>query len=171
MRLVHWLESSNTSVALGEESTVPSVHMDGTQRTSMDVDHPVTIPVPVRFRDLDPLGHVNNAVHASYIEEARVAYFKRVLDIDLDTVGTVVASLSIDYRQPIELGDELVVEIRVPKIGTTSLTTEYELRADGDVVATATVVQVLYDYEEDEPTPIPDDWRSTIERFEDHDTE
>jgi acyl-CoA thioester hydrolase len=137
----------------------------------MDVDHPFTIPVPVRFRDLDPLGHVNNAVHASYIEEARVAYFKQLLDVDLDTVGTVVASLSIEYRQSIELGDELVVEIRVPEIGTTSLTTAYELRVDGEIVATATVVQVLYDYEESEPTPIPDDWRARIEAFEGHDTE
>jgi len=137
----------------------------------MDVDYPFTIPVPVRFRDLDPLGHVNNAVHASYIEEARVAYFKQLLDVDLDTVGTVVASLSVDYRQPIELGDELVVEITVPAIGTTSLTTEYELRVEEVVVAEATVVQVLYDYETSEPTAIPDEWRAKIESFEGHDTE
>lgn len=137
----------------------------------MDVDHPFTVPVPVRFRDLDPLGHVNNAVHASYIEEARVAYFKQLLDVDLDTVGTVVASLSVDYRQPIELGDDLIVEITIPEIGTTSLTTEYELRVEEVVVAEATVVQVLYDYETGEPTEIPDAWRSTIGSFEGHDTE
>jgi len=37
--------------------------MTGTRPIGMDTDHPFTIPVPVRFRDLDPLGHVNNAVH------------------------------------------------------------------------------------------------------------
>lgn len=145
--------------------------MTGTRPIGMDTDHPFTIPVPVRFRDLDPLGHVNNAVHASYIEEARVAYFKSLLDVDLDTVGTVVASLSIDYRRPIELGDKLLVEITVPEIGTTSLTTEYELRVDAEIVATARVVQVLYDDERGEPTPIPDEWRSTVEAFENRGTD
>jgi acyl-CoA thioester hydrolase len=135
----------------------------------MDIDHPFTTTVPVRYRDLDPMGHVNNAVHATYIEEARVAYFKSVLGVDLDTVETVVVSLSIDYNQPITLNDELVVEVTVPHIGTTSVSTAYELRVDGTVVATATVVQVLYDSEQEAPTPIPDDWRSRLAAFEKHD--
>lgn len=134
----------------------------------MDVDHPFTTTVPVRYRDLDPLGHVNNAVHTSYMEEGRVEYFKSVLGVDLATVDTVIASQSIDYRIPIELDDEVVVEVRVPEIGTTSLPTEYELRVDGDVVATGSVVQVVYDREAGKPKPVPDDWRSTIEAFEGH---
>lgn len=134
----------------------------------MTVDYPFTTAVPVRFRDLDPLGHVNNAVHVSYIEEARVAYFKQLFDVELDSTGTVVASLSIDYRQRIELGDTLVVEMTVSEIGTTSLRTEYELRVDGEVAATASVVMVFYDYEDNEPTPIPDEWRSALAAFEGH---
>jgi len=137
----------------------------------MNVDHPFTTPVSVRFRDIDAFGHVNNAVHVSYIEEARVAYFEQVLDVDLGSVGTVVASLSVDYRQPIELDDELVVETTVPELGTTSLTLDHELRVDGEVAATATVVMVVYDYEEDAPRPIPESWRSTIADFEGHATE
>jgi len=134
----------------------------------MDVDHPFTTTVPVRYRDLDPLGHVNNVVHASYMEEGRVDYFKSLLGVDLATVDTVVASQSIDYRTPIELGDEVVVEVRVEDLGTTSLPTEYELRVDESVVATGSVVQVVYDGEAGEPKPIPDGWRSTIEAFEGH---
>ncbi|MEA1931158.1 MAG: thioesterase family protein [Euryarchaeota archaeon] len=137
----------------------------------MDIDHPFTTPVSVRFRDIDAFGHVNNAVHVSYIEEARVAYFEQVLGVDLGSVGTVVASLSVDYRQPIELDDEVVVETTVPEIGTTSLTLDHELRVDGEIVATATVVLVQYDYEADEPVAIPDAWRSTIAAFEGHATE
>lgn len=136
---------------------------------SNDIDHPFTTSVPVRYRDLDPMGHVNNAVYATYIEEARVAYFKSVLGLGLDTVETVVVSLSIEYNQPITLDDELVVEVTVPEIGTTSVSTAYELRVDGDVVATATVVQVLYDSQQEAPTPIPDNWRSTLAAFENHD--
>jgi|AntDeeMetageno51_2_1112566.scaffolds.fasta_scaffold00116_18 acyl-CoA thioester hydrolase len=145
--------------------------MDGLPRECMDLDHPFTTPVQVRFRDIDAFGHVNNAVHVSYIEAARVAYFEQVLGVDLGSVGTAVASLSVDYRQPIELDDELVVETTVPEIGTTSLTLDHELRVDGTVAATATVVLVQYDYEADEPVPIPESWRSTIADFEGHATE
>ena len=126
---------------------------------------------PVRFRDLDAFGHVNNAVHASYIEEARVAYFEEVVGVDLAAVGTVVASLSIDYHRPIELGDELAVETRVSEIGTTSLTLAHDLRVGGEVVSTASVVLVGYDYAADEPVAVPDAWRSAITDFEGHETE
>ena len=137
----------------------------------MDVDHPHRTSVAVRYRDLDSFGHVNNAVHVSYIEEARLAYFAQVLGVDLGAVGTVVASLAVDYHQPIELDGEPVVETRVSEIGTTSLTLDHELRVDGETAATATVVLVRYDYERDEPTPLPESWRSRIVDFEGHMTE
>ena len=137
----------------------------------MDVDHPFTTPVAVRFRDLDSFGHVNTGVYVSYIEEARLDYFEQLPGVDLSSVGTVVASLSVDYHQPIELDDELVVETRVSEIGTTSLTLDHELRVDGAVVATATVILVHYDYEADEPVSIPEAWRSTIADFEGHESE
>src|SRR6056297_175332 len=145
--------------------------MARTQGAYMDVDHPFRTPVSVRFRDIDAFGHVNNAVHVSYIEEARVAYFQQVLGVDLGSVGTAVASLSVDYCQPVELADELVVETTVAEIGTTSLRLDHELRVGGTVAATATVVLVHYDYEADEPVPVPEAWRSTVVDFEGHATE
>jgi acyl-CoA thioester hydrolase len=81
-----------------------------------------------------------------------------------------VASLSVDYRHPIELDDDLVVETRISEVGTTSLTLDHELRVDDTVVATATVVLVRYDYAADESVPIPEAWRSTINSFEGHTT-
>ena len=137
----------------------------------MDVDHPFTTPVAVRFRDLDSFGHVNTGVYVSYIEEARLDYFAQVLGVDLNSVGTVVASLSVDYRQPIELDDDLVVETRASELGTTSLTLDHELRVDGETAAIATVVLVRYDYEADEPVSISEMWRSAIVDFEGHATE
>ena len=127
---------------------------------------PFVTRLPVRFRDLDAFGHVNTAVHASYIEEARIAYFEQVVGVDLASVGTVVASLSVDYRQPVEFGDDLAVETVVSEIGTTSLTLDHELRVSGETVSTATIVLVHYDYESDEPEPVPDAWRSAIADFE-----
>jgi len=146
----------------------PSVHMASTRDGYMTVDFRFRTPVAVRFRDLDSFGHVNTGVYVSYIEEARLDYFSQVLGVDLSSVGTVVASLSVDYRRPIELDDELVVETRISEIGTTSLTLAHELRVDGETAATASVVLVHYDYEADESVAVPEAWRSTIVDFEDH---
>ncbi len=132
----------------------------------MAVEHPFTTSIPVQYRDLDPMGHVNNAVYGTYLEEARIAYVEQLLGLDLSAVGSVVASLSIDYAQPIVHGETVTVEVTVPRLGTSSIPMAYELRVDGDVVAEATSVQVLYDLETETPREIPDEWREEIESFE-----
>mgnify|MGYP003489564718 CR=1 FL=1 len=61
----------------------------------------------VRFRDLDPLGHVNNAVFLSYMELARIRYFQRISPDWLEEGHFVVARMEVDYLRPILLGDEV----------------------------------------------------------------
>src|SRR5512135_179026 len=59
-------------------------------------------PVAVRFKDLDAMGHVNNAVYATYFEEARAAFARQVLGLTrLDDFDFVVARLEIDFRRPV----------------------------------------------------------------------
>ena len=134
--------------------------------TTYRMDHPFTTVVDVRYRDLDPLGHVNHAVHVSYLEVARVEYFEQILDVDLTAVETAIASVDIAYHRPITPDGQLVVEMQVTDIGTTSLTTEAELRVDGEQAASATVVMVNYDREKRAAQPIPDAWREAITAFE-----
>jgi len=122
----------------------------------MSHDHPFRTTVPVRYRDLDPLGHVNHAVHVSYLEAARVEYFEQILDVDLTAVETAIASVDISYHHPITPAGELVVEMQVTEIGTTSLTTGAELTLDGERAASATVVLVNYDREQGTAQTIPD---------------
>jgi acyl-CoA thioester hydrolase len=124
-----------------------------------------TTEVPVRFRDIDAMGHVNNAVYATYLEQARTDYFRDVLDADLSTVATVLASVSIQFRRPVELGDGAVaVEVDVPELGESSVPMTYEIRAEGDVVAEAESVQVAVD-EEGSSRPIPEAYREAIEAY------
>ena len=125
--------------------------------------------IDVRYRDIDAMGHVNNAVYASYLEQARIDYFQHLLGVDLSSVGVVLASLSIDYERPIELPDGPVrVELDVPRIGDSSIPMEYELyRADGELVATGETVQVAFDKEAQKPTSIPEPWREAITEFHD----
>jgi acyl-CoA thioester hydrolase len=125
--------------------------------------------IGVRYRDIDAMGHVNNAVYASYLEQARIDYFHDLLGVDLSTVGAVLASLSVDYERSIELQDGPVrVELDVPRLGDSSIPMEYALyRADGALAATGETVQVVFDKEAQASTSIPESWREAITEFHD----
>lgn len=117
----------------------------------------------VRFRDLDPLGHVNNAVYASYCEQARIEFLREVFE--MEEMNIVLANIEIDYRRPIEGLGELTVGLDVTEVGNSSFEMSYELRFDGEVVATASTVLVVIDPETRKPTRVPDEWRETVEEL------
>jgi acyl-CoA thioester hydrolase len=120
----------------------------------------------VRFRDLDMMGHLNNAVYATYLEQARVEYIEDVVEQPLMEIGAVVADLHLDFERPIDWGDDVVVAVRADELGTSSIPLEYEIRVDGDVAATAETLMVTFDPEAGEPRPIPDAWRERIQAHE-----
>ncbi len=100
----------------------------------------------VRFRDLDAMGHVNNAVYATYLEQARVDYYADVLGVGLDDIDTVLVNLEIDYRHEVVLDDETVtIAMGVRAIGESSVVVGYEVRAGDRVAATAETTQVYVD--------------------------
>ncbi|WP_049925387.1 acyl-CoA thioesterase [Halopiger goleimassiliensis] len=119
--------------------------------------------IDVRLRDVDFMGHVNNAVYATYLEEAREAYFADVLGVSLTDVETVLVSLSIEYDRPIEADENVTIALEVSELGTSSVPMTYEVRADGETAATARTVQVLVDPETGDSRPLPSEWRSRIE--------
>ncbi|WP_435154618.1 acyl-CoA thioesterase [Haladaptatus sp. DFWS20] len=121
-----------------------------------------TTEVETRYRDFDTMGHVNNAVYATYLEQARLNYFRDVIGVQLDEISGVVAHLEIDYRRSITPDDEVTVAMRVPELGDSSITMEYEIRAGDDVAATAEVVQVAIDPDTGEPTAISSELRDRI---------
>ncbi|ADD05976.1 thioesterase domain protein [Natrialba magadii ATCC 43099] len=125
-----------------------------------------TTEVPVRFRDLDPLDHVNNAVHATYIETARTEYLEAVLDIPQDEVSFVIANLELTYKRPITIDDEPVVALEVTELGESSCTMAYEIRTGDEVATTAETTMVQIDPETGRPAPIPDAIREQVREFE-----
>ncbi len=122
--------------------------------------------VPVRFRDLDPMGRVHNAVVLVYVEEARTRYFQEVVGERLEQTDGALVHQEIDYTGPIELEDAVTVRYRVSKVGGSSLTTVFEVRTDDDVAADGEVVHVVLD-EAGVPRAVPDAWRERIVAFED----
>jgi acyl-CoA thioester hydrolase len=120
---------------------------------------------PVRFRDLDGMGHVNNAVFSTYLEQARLAWFsqERFAAVDELPLGDVIlARTEIDFRSPVQAGETVEVAVRPARVGTKSFELAYELRAAGRLVAEAKSVLVGYDYRRGESTPIPDRWKRRL---------
>ena len=117
----------------------------------------------VRFRDCDPMGHANNAVYLTYLEQARFAHWREVWGFDFerlpkDTPGVILARAEIDYRVPAKYGDVLEIRIGLEKIGRTSFTYVYEVvDQEGRLVANARSVQVMYDYSVGKPVPISEE--------------
>lgn len=64
----------------------------------------------VRYRDLDPRGHVNHVVYVSYMEQAKGAFLREVVGVALDEVNTVVRSLDVEYERSIESDQQVTVD-------------------------------------------------------------
>ncbi|MDQ3867794.1 MAG: acyl-CoA thioesterase [Actinomycetota bacterium] len=121
----------------------------------------------VEFRDLDGLGHVNNAVYLNYLENAKILYFREVVgEVALEDLG-IVADVKIAFRSPAFLGERLAIGVRVPRVGTKSMEFEFEFRGpDGRLVAEASSVHVAFDYAQREAVAVPREWRRRIEAHE-----
>lgn len=127
------------------------------------------VEVPVRFRDTDGMGHVNNAVYLTYLEVARETYWRELFGLeDYTQVDLIVARIEIDFRAPATSGDTVVLAIRTSAIGEKSFDFLYEGRrkSDGALLCTARSVQVMYDYASGKTKPVPDRVRKAILDYE-----
>lgn len=126
----------------------------------------------VRFKDVDKMGHVNNAVHLTYFELARMSYFNEVIGqmIDWSKQGVILARNEVDYKAPILLEDEVWVYIRVTRFGNTSIEMEYVVTRTDDqgsfIAATGKSVLVCFDYELNRSMPVPALWKEKSAAFE-----
>lgn len=128
-------------------------------------------PIEVRYGDLDPQGHVNNARYMTYFEQARVGYIRRLglwKDNSFLELGIILASASLSFLAPVRFGQPVEVGTGVTRLGTKSITMEYCLRDSltGQVHCTGESVLVTFDYRSGESIPIPADWRDAICAFE-----
>ena len=113
----------------------------------------------VRFRDVDALGHVNNAAYLTYLEQARIAF---LASLGADQTGMILARAEIDFRAQVGFGERVEVEVRPLRAGTKSFELGYTLRVRGEVVAEARTVLVAYDYATGRTVPVPDAWRAGL---------
>jgi len=130
-------------------------------------------PIQIRFKDIDRMGHVNNAVYLTFIETARVHYFDSVVGHGnkwSHQVGLILARTEIDYKAPVFMRDSIVVYTRCSRIGTKSITIEWAIVRDNnsseEVVAKGISVLVCYDYDHNTTIAVPAEHRQLLETYE-----
>lgn len=127
--------------------------------------------IEVRYGDLDPQGHVNNAKFLTYIEQARIFYLKQLKLWDGGSflnLGIILADVQLTFRKAIQFGDPIRVGVRVSHLGNKSMTAEYRIEdaRDATEFATGSSVLVAYDYHNNRSVRIPDEWRKVIVQYE-----
>jgi acyl-CoA thioester hydrolase len=120
--------------------------------------------IEIRWRDLDGYAHVNHAVYATYLEEARDEWLTRALGDGSSGWDHFLVHLEIDYRRQLTQEDDAVVASCEPAaLGTSSVTTREELRTKaGDLVAEASAVIVAYDPATGRSRPLTDAERAVL---------
>jgi acyl-CoA thioester hydrolase len=118
---------------------------------------------PLRWRDVDNYGHVNNAVYLTYLEEARDRWVRDVFGPEMNFV---IARIAIDYRRELSLDDdEVAVTCRASGYGTSSIrTTEQIMARAGWVAAESESVIVAHDEESRSSRPLTDEEKGTLDR-------
>ena len=124
-----------------------------------------THAVDVRFRDLDALGHVNNAVYLTYFESARMAWWMHLTHrTDLRRMDMILARAEVDFRSPAAYAEVLDVGVRCASIGRSSFVVEQAIteRRTRRLVAEARKVLVHYDYAAGRSMPLTDEHRRQL---------
>jgi acyl-CoA thioester hydrolase len=125
------------------------------------------IRVQIRYRDIDRLGHLNQAVYHEFLEEARgglVTELMRRTGASEQRGAFVVARVELDYGSEVRKDHgEVEVVARVGHVGNSSLRIDHEiLLPDGTVAASGLTIVVAWDRERRRKRPISDAERAAM---------
>jgi acyl-CoA thioester hydrolase len=141
---------------------------------------PVLTRLEIRYGDLDPYGHVNNAVYLEFFEKIRICYWRVLAEMagiekleagDVPGARYVIAETTVLYKAPIFFEDTLHGAARTRTVGNRSYTMDFELRAgetfeDGALVAEGSAAHVFFDPLENTVQPRPDWFLPTVAKLE-----
>ncbi len=121
--------------------------------------------VPVRFSDVDVAGHAHHADALIYFEEARWAYWSRVVGQPRsDDLGYVLAECRVRWHGRVLWPQTVRVGVRVSRVGRKHFEMEYEVRAaSGERLQSGSTVQVMYDYSVGVSVPLSEELRAKLE--------
>jgi len=122
--------------------------------------------MPIRWGDMDAMGHVNNTVYFRFMEQARISWFAALVSEKeaWRSTGIVIVNASCNYKRPITYPGTVEAKLYVGPPGGSSVPTFYELRVgdDPEPYADGAAVVVFVDMEKQKPVRIPDGIRQRL---------
>jgi acyl-CoA thioester hydrolase len=129
-------------------------------------DFPYRLSDNVRFADLDPNQHVNNASYASYFETGRVTLVKdRSCGLMPPGYGWVMVRLDMHFRAELHWPGKIELGLGVAKFGRTSVAFDQVVFSDGKCVASARATTVLIDEATRKPVPLTSEIKAKFQRW------
>lgn len=129
-----------------------------------------SVPVQIRFNDIDTLGHVNNSVYFQFFDLGKAQYFTAVKgnNMDWSKVDIVVANVNCNFISPIYFSEDIAVRTQVSEIRNSSFTIIQQLINvnTGEVKCQCTTIMVGYDVAKRMSKPISQDWIDGLTEFE-----
>jgi acyl-CoA thioester hydrolase len=128
----------------------------------------VSVPIQIRFADIDAARHVHNAVYLHWFETARIGLFRSFVPAEHDWLkqGLIIARNEIDHLRPVVFSDQIEVEVRCNNIGNKSIDLHYSVvrkRKENDICAEGRSVIVCFDHHAGKSIEVPADWRKALE--------
>ncbi|WKN40841.1 acyl-CoA thioesterase [Tunicatimonas pelagia] len=124
--------------------------------------------IQVRYSDMDMLGHANNAVYLTYLEAARIAYFREVNRTGSEEIALVLAHADMNFKIPLTPDIHPVVRMRTTRLGNSSMTIDNIITDEEEerLFFTASTVMVAIDPKTGRPVPIPVDEKQKVIDYE-----
>lgn len=116
--------------------------------------------IEVRYRDLDPLNHVNNAIFSTYYEEARIHFIQQIPTLARqlqEARSFVIVKLSINFVQQVSYPATLLIGSGIKDYGNTSVTSLQAIyrKDDKQLCSTAQATGVWFDLNDQRPAALP----------------
>jgi acyl-CoA thioester hydrolase len=128
--------------------------------------YPYETPLEVRFRDVDAMGHVNNAVYVTYIEHARACFFRDAFGVrKIEDIDFIVARVEVDFLKSIRMEDDVRIRLGISRVGASSFDIQYLVTANGEPAARVKSVQVFFDYAGRQKKPVPEAFKERIRPY------
>ena len=127
--------------------------------------YPATVDIPVQWGEQDGFGHINNAVFIRWLEASRIQLMSK-LGVELTThgVGPILAAVSCNFRLQVKFPDTVISGARITRMGRSSMGIEHAVwsKTQGAVAADGDSTVVLFDYDQQQSSPLSESLRALI---------
>jgi acyl-CoA thioester hydrolase len=165
---------------MGRNENVYNLPQQPTRRGASVKNPPALTRLEIRYGDLDPYGHVNNAVYLEFFEKIRICYWRALADLagiekleagDVPGARYVIAETTVRFKVPIFFEDILHGAARISTVGNRSYAMDFELRVgetfeNGTLAAEGSAAHVFFDPLENAVQPRPDWFLPTVAKLE-----